>query len=162
MPGTYKAESRRGLPTPLVNMQVTHNMTGFTPHSNLDQDSSTSFHLRLALGGDFVDIAEVLFEAYKNAAWFKVINAKVAKTDWIQTTSRSMRNIAESPDGTSIVVESAGQIVGTACYLHLTASFLGLLDPGDTPGENESELEKMGSGLFKSELIERYGAVLCE
>jgi hypothetical protein len=137
-------------------------MIDFTPSSSLEQELLKGFHLRFARKDDYEDIAEVLFEAYKNAAWFKVINAKVSKPDWIRTTSQSMQNIAESPDGTSIVVETDGKVIGTACYLHLTADFPGLPDPGDTPGENEDELEKMGSGLFKDELIERYGAVLCE
>jgi hypothetical protein len=127
-----------------------------------DQVSHQEFLLRPANEGDFEGIAEVLFQAYKDSPWFKIINADVSKSDWIRTTSQSMKNIARSADGSSLVVEHGGKIVGTACYLHLTNAFPGLPDPGDTPGENEEELEKMGSASFKQELIDKYKAILCE
>lgn len=60
-----------------------------------------------------------------------------------------MRNIANSPDGTSLVVEAYRKVVGAACFLHLTDSFAGLPDPGEIPGEILLEVEKMGSGPFK-------------
>jgi hypothetical protein len=112
---------------------------------------------------DLQAIAAILYERYVPCEWWQVINSKVDKEDWINTTMNAMRNFSQSAHGASVVVENkAGVVIGSACYLFLTKDFEGLPDPGKTPGENLVALDTIDSSSFKDELIEKYGRVLCE